>query len=231
MRGREFVAGLLVVLMAFPAWAGASENGIVGNVARSESTTLGGGALAPGSTILSGDTIDVNPTGAAWIALVGGSQIQIGEKSQVRLARSKAGVEFMLESGRAMFRSVEQAPVVAHLGDAMIQSAGGPASGLIEVRGRNEVFIAAFKGSLAIRTLHDNASLTLREGEGVTVPMAADPDPQGNRTRAAGYWSTGHILLLALGIGAAVGVTAGILATRGTSQSNPCLAVSPFTCF
>lgn len=232
MRGRQLIAAVLVLLMAFPAWANASGSGVIGTVALSQATKLRGTTLTSGSTILSGDTIEVNPSGAAWIAVTGGSQIQIGESSEIRLAKTEERVEFLLERGRAMFNSAERAPSVAHLADATIQAVGGPASGLVEVRGPNEVFIAAAKGSLEIRTTHDNYAMTLREGEGVTVRMAAEPVPQGNKKpRGAGAWSTGHVLLLALGIGAAVGITAAILAHRETTQSNPCLAVSPFTCF
>lgn len=230
MKGRQAVAFLLVSLLAWPALAAPAEGVVIGNVVRSQAASLHGVALVPGSTILSGDTIEVSDNGSAWIAVAGGSQIQLPENSQMRVGKSGERVEFMLERGRVLFRSVDTAPIVARVADATIQSAGGPAAGMIELRGANTVFIAATKGTLEIRTAHDNYAMVLHEGEGVTVPMAADPDPQSNKKRGAAMWGTGRILLLAGGI-AVIAITTTLLLRRGPQQTQPCLAVSPFTCF
>jgi hypothetical protein len=231
MRGKQAVSLLLVALMASPAMAAAQsqEGVIVGNVASSQSATLHGAALTPGSTILNGDTIQVGARGNASVAFAGGSLVQLGENSQMRLGKTQERIEFQLESGRVLFRSVEAAPIVGRLADATIRQTGGPAAGLIEMRGANMAFIAATKGSIEIRTAHDNYAMILHEGEGVTVPMAADPDPQSNKRRGAGAWGTGHILLLAGGLAAIVLTTALLLGRN--NQTTPCTAVSPFTCF
>jgi ferric-dicitrate binding protein FerR (iron transport regulator) len=229
MTSRKAVACLLVQLIAFPALAARPEDVIVGSVASSQAATLQGVALRPGSTILSGDTILVGARGNAAIAIAGGSQVQLAENSQLRVHKPAGRVEFLLERGRVLFRSVAEAPIVGRLADATIQSAGGPVAGLIELRGANTVFIASTKGALEIRTAHDNYALVIREGEGVTVPMAADPDPQSGKRRGAGAWGTGHILLLAGGI-AAVVLTTVLLLGRG-KETQACTAVSPVTCF
>ncbi len=65
---RQVLAVSLGLLLAFPA--GASPN-IVGNVSSNQSATVRGTDLTTGSTILSGDTIDVGARGSAQIMLVG----------------------------------------------------------------------------------------------------------------------------------------------------------------
>jgi hypothetical protein len=234
MNGRQAVSLLLAALMVVPAWAATPEGVVIGNVASSQAATLRGSALTPGSTILSGDTIQVNAKGTAWIAVTGGSQIQLAENSEMRLGKSQERVEFELGRGRVLFRSVAEAPIVGRVADATIQSIGGPAAGVIELRGANMAFIAATKGALEIRTAHDNYSIILHEREGVTVPVAQDPAPQQNKSRkkrGAAAWGTGQVLLLAGGLAAVVITTALILGHKETKQPQPCNAVSPFTCF
>ena len=78
MFARQVLALLLVLLLAFPAWG---DPNIVGSVASSQSATVRGTNLTPGSTIFSGDTIEVGAHGSAWITLPGGAQVQVAENS------------------------------------------------------------------------------------------------------------------------------------------------------
>jgi len=233
MFGKQAVAALLVLLLAFPVWATLPENNIIGNVTRSEFAMVRGTELATGSTILSGDTVHVNPAGVALISIAGGSQIQISESSQVLFIKDNQQVEFGLESGSLMFRSVEGSPIVAHLADATIQAVGGSAVGLLDFRSATSALIAASKGALEVRTAHDNYAVTLHEGESVSVAVVPDPEPQNRRTRGGGYWGKGHIILLAAAIILTTILIGEILAhleNHQTSQQK-CNKISPFTCF
>jgi ferric-dicitrate binding protein FerR (iron transport regulator) len=229
MRGRKAVAWLLVTLTAFPAVAAMPEGLVAGSVASSRGATLRGVALRTGSTILSGETILVSSQGNAAIAFGGGSQVQLAENSELRVGKSNERIEFVLARGRVLFRSMETAPIVGRIADATIQSAGGTAAGLIELRGADTVYIASTKGTLELRTAHDNFAMVLHEGQGVSVPMATEPDPQSNKRKGAAMWGKGRIVLLAGGI-AAITLTTALLLGRG-KETPPCNAVSPVTCF
>ncbi len=100
---RQVLAVSLGLMLAFPA--GASPN-IVGNVSSSQSTTVRGTDLTPGSTILSGDTIDVGARGSAQIMLVGGAQLQMLEDSQVRVIRTTDNIQVSVHRGVASFRTM-----------------------------------------------------------------------------------------------------------------------------
>ncbi len=169
MPTKRVLAVILLLLLAFPAWGGPS---VVGSVASSQSATVRGNRLAPGSTIHSGDTIEVGAQGSAWIALLGGAQVQLGEKSQARLTKTTEKMQLTIDRGLASFRTVEKSEFEALLADATIRSANGrPALGIISVRSPQLAVIAAKRGALLISTAHDLKSLTLEEGQGVDVTL------------------------------------------------------------
>ncbi len=176
MFARQALALLLVLLLAFPAWG---DPNVVGSVASSEAATVRGTNLTPGSTIFSGDTIEVGAWGSAWITLTGGAQVQVAENSQVRLMKTTASIQLTVDRGGASFRTLEKSPVEARLGDATIRSADGlPAVGLINVRNAQSAVIAAEKGTLVVTTAHDFKTVTLREGEGAEVILAPESDKE-----------------------------------------------------
>ncbi len=169
MLTKRVLAVILLLLLAFPAWGGPS---VVGSVASSQSATVRGTRLAPGSTILSGDAIEVGAQGSAWIALLGGAEVQLGEKSQARLTKTTEKIQLTIDRGLASFRTVEKSEFEALLADATIRSANGrPALGIISVRSPQLAVIAAKRGALLISTAHDLKSLTLEEGQGVDVTL------------------------------------------------------------
>jgi len=96
MFSRKFLAGLLVLLLAFPAWANPT---VVGSVVRSQAASVQGVRLATGLTLYSGDTIHVDAGGAARIALPDGALIQLTENSLVQLARNDATTQLIVDRG------------------------------------------------------------------------------------------------------------------------------------
>ncbi len=228
---RQALAVILVLLIAFPAWGDLS---VVGNVAGSQSATVRGASLTPGSTIFSGDTIEVGPHGSARIALTDGAQVQLAEQSQVRLAKSADKVQLTIDRGLASFRTAEKSGLEALLGDATIRSANAmPTVGIISVRSPQSAIIAAQKGALLISTAHDAKSLTLREGEAAEVKLVPEQDKdkrKGAAAAPAGSWTAGKVVILAVilaGTVTGIGVLLGQSEVQ-LSQTEKQNAVSPF---
>ncbi len=237
--GRQALALLLVLLLAFPAWG---DPVVVGNVASSQSATVRGTTLAPGSTIFSGDTVEVGTRGSAWITLTGGAQVKVGENSQVRLAKTTDSIQLIIDRGGALFRTAEKSPVEALLGDATIRSADSlPAVGIIIVHDAQSAVIAAQKGMLLISTAHDSKNVTLREGERaeVTLVPQQDTDQDKNKKKKGGAavpagssLTAGKAVLIAAILGGVTTAIARLLSdqeTKHTTTDN-CNAVSPFRC-
>jgi len=222
---RKPLAGLLVLLLAFPAWANPT---VVGTVVRSEFTHVQGARLTPGSTLFSGDTIHVDSRGAARIALPDGGLLQLAENSQVQLAKSGASTQVIIERGGVAFRSTDKTTVEAVLGHATIRPAdAGPAVGIVQMRGLDAALIVAEKGRWNLRLASDGSLTTIREGEGVEVrllaetasPQAAPPGRHGAR----------RVLILAIILAGATTAIAALLANQEPATNN-CNAVSPFRC-
>ena len=235
MFSRQLLAVLLVLMLAFPAWA--SPN-IAGNVSSSESATVRGTNLTPGSTILSGDAIDVGARGSAQIMLVGGAQLRMHEDSQVRLTRTADIIQLSVQRGVASFRTAGNSSLEALLADATIRSADGlPAVGIISVRSPQSAMIAAEKGTLLITTAHDSKSVTLHEGDAAEVTLvpekAKDRDKdKGGGAVPAGATSAARVVLIAIIVGGAI-TAAALLLGRGETQlttQQKCNSVSPFRC-
>ena len=221
---RKTLAGLLVLLLAFPAWANPT---VVGTVVRSEFANVQGARLTPGSTLFSSDTIHVDSGGAARIALPDGGLLQLAEDSQVQLAKSGADTQVIIERGGVAFRSTDKAPVEAVLGDATIRPAdAGPTVGIVQMRGSDTALIVAEKGRLNLRLASDGSLRTIREGEGVEVRLLAETaSPQA---APAGHGAR-RVLILAFIL---AGVTTAIAALLANQEpvTNNCNAVSPFRC-
>ncbi len=229
MVARRALAVMVIMLLACPAWG---DINVVGNVTGSQSATVRGTGLVPGSTIFNGDTIEVGARGNARILLAGGSQVQVSENSQVSLARSAGKVQLTIDRGLAVFRTGQDSPVEALLADATVRAANGQtAVGIINVRSPRSALIAAHKGMLEIRTAHDAKSMTLREGEGMEVTlMPADPADPSALPAASNSWTARKVVILAAILG---GLATGIGLALGRSeptQPNACLEVSPFKC-
>src|SRR5574337_159087 len=104
---RKPLAATLVLLLAFPAWG---EPSVVGNIASSQAATVRGTSVTPGSTIFSGDIIEVGARGSARLALVGEAQLQVAQNSQVRLTKTSEVIQVAVERGGISFRAAEKSP-------------------------------------------------------------------------------------------------------------------------
>lgn len=233
MIARQLLASVLVGLLASPAWA--ATNPVVGMAGPSQEASVRGAGLLPGTTLFSGDIVQVGARGDAALSFGRGSMVRLSEETTLRLDKSDNRIAFELVRGRVAFRSSEQLPIEAHLADANIRSANGLAAvGVMAFRTPKLVVVTAEKGSLLISTAHDAKNVSLREGESVEMRLDAQQQGGGGDSRAAGAAAPGltHGQWMAVAIiSGAVALGVGIaIATDefGLSDSQKQNLVSPF---
>ncbi len=73
----------------------------IGIVSSCKAAAIRGTNLVPGTTIFSGDTIDVGAQGNVWIAVQGGGQVQVFENSTVLLTKSPDSIQVRVDRGQA----------------------------------------------------------------------------------------------------------------------------------
>lgn len=225
MMARRGLAALLITLLAIPAAASPSTGSAavaapIGIISQSDYTNVGGAGALPGTTVFSGDTVNVGPRGSAWILLNGGRQVRVSSDSMIRLY-GQAGdaklVEMEIFTGAARFRGSETAPVLARLADATVRAKGAqPAVGLISLLSRRSAIISSEKGELLVSTAHDRKSLTLHEGEAVEVTLADAPPPG----MPQGGGALGTTKLAGTQVAIIGGVVAAILTTLAIKLAN-----------
>jgi hypothetical protein len=244
MMARRGLVALLVALLAVPAAASPSTGSPavatpIGIFSYSDSALIGGAGALAGTTVFSGDIIEVGPRGSAGILLHGGMQVHVSAASRLRLKELAGAKQIELEmfSGAARFRTCEASPVLARLADAVVRAKGAdPAIGIISLLSRTKAMIGAEKGELLVTTAHDGNSVTLREGDAVEVtlvdpPAPAPGKPQGTNKTTGAHALTGPqvaILSVVLG-GVAVGVGLKLaMDNKGLTDLQKQNMVSPF---
>ncbi|MBI1750820.1 MAG: hypothetical protein HY234_05815 [Acidobacteria bacterium] len=244
MMARRGLAALLIALLAVPAGASPSTGSRavatpIGTISQSDSVIVGGTGALAGTTVFSGDMIEVGPRGSAWILLNGGMQVRVSSESRVRLRGLAGGtnrVELEMFSGAARFRTSETAPVMARLADATVRARGAkPAVGVVSVLSRKSAIIGAEMGELLVTTAHDGKSVTLREGEAVEVtlaeaPPAGKPQPKGGGASGATGLTGVQVAILGGVIAAVAAAIAVKLAmdNKNLTDQQKKDAVSPF---
>ena len=240
---RRGLAALLAALLAVPAVASPNSGSPavatpIGTFSYSDAAMISGAGALAGTTIFSGDTIEIGPRGSAGILLNGGMQLRVSSASRLRLkeiASGKNQIEMEIFSGAARFRTSEAAPVVARLADATVRAKGAkPAVGIIAVLSRNKAIIGAVQSDLLVSTAHDGKSLTLHEGESVEVVLADPPDPgkpQGsNKTTGARTLTGPQVAILSVVlVGVAIGVGVALsMRENGLTDLEKQNLISPF---
>ena len=77
----------------------------IGTVSSCKAAAIHGTNLLPGTTIFSGDTIDVGAQGSAWIALQDGGQVQVFENSTLLLTKSPDSIQVTVDRGHALTKN------------------------------------------------------------------------------------------------------------------------------
>jgi len=213
----------LTLSLAFPAW-GANE--VVGVAVQTQSASVRQAALAPGSTVYSGDAITAAANGRAQVAIPGGGRVDVLSNSTVRVERDAEGVQFMVVRGSASFQSRPDSPVAAVLTDARIRATkGGSALGIVGLESPESALVAARIGALEVITEHDSKSILIPEGSAARITLLPEEPEQGQVGVQPAGRSKRRLAIVLLLVGG--GVTAGaILAATGGSDA-PAPPVSP----
>lgn len=200
MLARQALAAALATLLALPAW---TNPGIIGTASASRAALVRGAELAPGSTLFSGDVIEVGAGGGALIALHGATRIEMGAETQVRV--SGQGEKARLEIGKGRVGFVADSSLEVRLADATIRATGaGTAIAKIVALPGKKGIIAVERGQLLITTVSAKRTLTLREGEGVEVTLEPAPAPQVGAGQTAATLTGRWVLVLGLVVGVTV---------------------------
>jgi ferric-dicitrate binding protein FerR (iron transport regulator) len=205
----------------------------IGNVTLAQSASVGSTGAAAGTTLFSGDTVEVGAGGNALLMLAGGMPVRVTQKSRARLARTAEAIEVELLRGSVQFRTSASSPVIGRLADATLRPLGTePAVGVIALLSEKTAIVGAEKGELTISTGRDGKSVNLKEGEAVHVALVAQPsdsqDPAATATVPAP--SGKRAALMAIIIGGVIGgiAIALTLQGRGLSDGDKGNMVSPF---
>ncbi len=217
---RKALATLMVTLIAVPGWAGPSA---VGTVESSTAATLRGNTLVAGTSVFGGDTVEVGQSGNARIAFPNGSQLILSSSSKIEILQGTETqpVQFEVLQGLAKFRSTEKTQVAALLADATIRPKAGAGVGFVNRLSPTAALIGAEKGDIIVATEHDSGTMTIPEGNAVTVRIAQDQAPP-----TAIHKGKGRVILVGVLI---VGAAAGAAAAITLNESSHPKPVSPFT--
>jgi hypothetical protein len=173
---QQFLAAVLISLMAWPAW---TQNQLVGTVITSQAATMAEVPLATGSTIFSGESVSVSPTGSAQIGLAGGGRVEILRDSAIQLNRSGAGVQFLVLRGGVSFAGGPKDGIETILGDATIHFKDPSSLAVLHLESPDSAVLATMKGKLTIKTAHAPESIDVLEGSAVRITLVEPSEPQG----------------------------------------------------
>lgn len=221
MLARKTILFLLIAAMALPGYGSPVAIGVVQG---STDSQVRGVNLVPGTTLYSGDVVEVGSGGSAQISFGGSSELILLQNSRAEVTQTapKSPVQIGMENGFAKFRSSNSSPIVAMLGDGTIRAANGDAVGAIKITGSNSALISAEKGSLVVTSAGGATSTTVPEGMALNVTLAPD-----TAAGASANGSTSKRKKLVAGlliIGAAAGIGAGLALNEGTNEPS----LSPF---
>jgi len=203
---------LLFMIAAIPAMAGSA---IIGSVAGSLNTTVGGQPLLPNSVIFSGDSLRVKD-GATVIALSSGSRLVFGRETEASFLREGNAVTVLLGQGNvSVYHPEAGAGIEVKVNNLSIVPAKGFKT-LGEVAALSGGVIVTSKEGL-LRVEGNGSPVEVAKGQTITIQpkTARSPRPQGGQALGGGG---GSMALEAAAVGA--GGVAAILAGIGISRAN-----------
>lgn len=201
---------VLSIVAAVPAFAGSV---VIGSAVAGSNALIGDQTLIPGTTIISGDKLQV-ANGAAIVTMGTGSRMVFGRDTVASFDREADGISATLAKGSvSVYHSAaDKSALRTKVGDGVVTPVSGFVTvGEIAMIGNNLV-VSTKEGEMKLEG--GGKSLIVPKGKSVTiVPKSArTPDAAGG----GGHDKTS----IAAGIAAAAGITAAILAGISLSRSN-----------
>jgi hypothetical protein len=169
---------LAAALLPLPAFA-ANEKPL-GMVVQAQDAQIGTAAVAIGTTVYPGDTVETQMGGTLRLK-VGGSQVYLLASSAATLSQRSDMVHALIKTGTVGFSSNGTDQVGLEIPEGIVSAANGqPAYGQVTMVGPREVVISAFRGTLVLD--NDGELHTIAAGKSYRVTMdlepAATPAPQ-----------------------------------------------------
>ena len=214
---------LLVGLGVLPVLAASA---VVGSVAGSLNTTMGGRALEPNTTLFSGDSLQVKD-GAAVIALEAGSRMVFGRQTTAKFLREADAVTVTLNEGNvSIYHPQAGTAVRLKVGELVIEPGKGyTTEGDVAMLG-GSVVVTAKDGTLKVAS--GKRAMEVKKGQTMSIPLTAR-SPQAGGAGGAGAvaehtWTLSNGLelggLAASGVGIGVGIAAKNSADDATTAAN-----------
>jgi len=223
-KNARFYVGVLVlcfaVVAAVPAFAGSS---IVGSVAGSMNATISGQPALSGSTVFSGDSLNVRD-GAAVVTFGKGSRAVFGRNSEASFSREGESVTARLASGSvSMFQPGEERTGMRLKFDNVTIGPAGGYKTLGEV--------AMLGDTVVIRTKEGMMSVNFADGKTAQVPagevMRLVPTPRAPQEAAGsqhyGAGQANWVEYAALGAAGAAAVLAGVSISKSDDAGTDAL--------
>ena len=215
---------LLVGLGVLPVLAASA---VVGSVAGSLNTTMGGRALEPNTTLFSGDSLQVKD-GAAVIALEAGSRMVFGRQTTAKFLREADAVTVTLNEGNvSIYHPQAGTAVRVKVGELVIEPGKGyTTEGDVAMLG-GSVVVTAKDGTLKVAS--GKRAMEVKKGQTMTIPQTARAPQAGGGGTTGGAvaehtWTLSNGLelggLAASGVGIGVGIAAKNSADDATTAAN-----------
>lgn len=155
---------LVGVVAAAPALAGSA---VIGSVAGSMNATVGGQAALPNTTIVSGDTLEVNE-GAAVVAMDDSSRMVFSRQTSVSFLRDPNEVTLLLSRGSvSLYHPPDGMAVRVKVGEVTVEPAKGFKTLGEVAMVSGGVVVTAKEGSLRVES--SGSALEVAKGKTVTI--------------------------------------------------------------
>jgi len=218
--GVRLLLVLAISLSAVPAFAGSA---VVGSVAGSLNTSVGGQAVLPHTVIFSGDTLQVKD-GAAVLALDNGNRVALGRDTVAAFMRNNDAVTIVLTEGNvSLFHPDGKNAVKVQAGNVTVEPVPGFKTLGDVAMANGTVLVTAKDGSLRV---NDNGR-TIEVAKGKTIaltPKAARAPQAGGSQKLGGGSTTAD--WVAVGAGGTAAILAGIALSRAGDAKNNALSAT-----
>jgi len=178
MKKMQTALAMIAAVMVAVATAQAG-SAIIGSVAGSKNATIDGQALAPNTTVFSGDSLRVKD-GAAVVAVGSGNRLVFGEATEASFLREGRDVTVLLGQGNVMlYQGRSGVNLAVRVGEVTVAPAGGYKT-LGEIAMVNgAVVVKAREGKLRVEG--NGPAVEVVKGKTVTVKAAREAAraPQG----------------------------------------------------
>ncbi|HMD30714.1 MAG TPA: hypothetical protein VKG84_02310, partial [Candidatus Acidoferrales bacterium] len=177
----RLLAALLSGLLIVPSSLTAPQLAAVAGPGKD--ATVRGAQLAQGANVFNGDIVSVPDGGDSVLLFGNNASAHLTGESAVRVFRCEDNSVVQLLHGAVIFRSTPKQPVEVQLGDSITKpDAGHEVIGMVSLSSPTTANIAAQKGSLTVKTMHQGKLQLVREGEmteaRLTSPAnGASPNP------------------------------------------------------